>query len=86
MAYVWFVAYMWIGLLLSATAARLGAGGAPVTIVSVGGGAVLGYWQARHRIGRHRQGLTPPPRNFGLALCAWLAAIGVAMVVQRLTA
>ncbi len=82
-AYLWFVAYCWIGLLLSVAATRLtGTTSAVTTIVAVAGGGVLGWWQARHRLARYADPSTPPLARFGLALCAWLGLIGVALLVQ----
>jgi hypothetical protein len=81
-AYGWFVAYMWIGLLLSVAAQRITGVTSPlVLIAAVGGGCALGYWQARHRMLRHADPSTPPLRRTGLALVAWLGAIGIAMLV-----
>lgn len=82
MAYVWFVAYMWIGLLLSVMAERLAGSTSPyVLITAVGGGGALGYWQARHRLRRFADPATPPLRGFGLALCAWLGLIGIGILL-----
>lgn len=82
MAYVWFVAYMWTGLVLSVMVQRLTGTTSPyVLIMAVGGGGALGYWQARHRLRQHVQPPPPPLRGFGLALCAWLGAVGVAVLL-----
>lgn len=82
LAYVWFVAYMWIGLVLSVAAERITGVNSPyVLLTAVAGGCGVGFWQARHRLRRHAQPGTPPLRGFGLALCAWLAAIGLAMLL-----
>lgn len=81
-AYVWFVAYMWIGLVLSVAAERLTGVTSPyVLVTAVGGGALVGWWQARHRMRRHTEPGTPALRGFGLALCAWLGAIGGALLL-----
>ncbi|HUG84989.1 MAG TPA: hypothetical protein VMM13_10510 [Euzebya sp.] len=81
-AYAWFVAYMWIGLLLSVAGQRLTGVNSPyVLMAAVGGGGVLGYWQARHRLRRHADPSTPQLQRFGLGLCAWLGVIGAALLL-----
>ncbi|MEE8603094.1 hypothetical protein [Euzebya tangerina] len=87
-AYGWFVGYGWIGLVLSVAANRLiaepgeRASSPLVTIVAVAGGAALGYWQARHRLAVHENPETPPLRFFPLLVCAWLGAIGAALLIS----
>lgn len=81
-AYAWFMAYMWVGLLLSLAAQRLTGVTSPyVLLAAVGGGGVLGYWQARHRLRRHADPSAPALQHFGLGLCAWLGVIGVALLL-----
>lgn len=81
-AYGWFVGYLWIGLVLSVTATRLTGVGSPLTtIIAVGGGLVLGAWQARDRIRRHHRPEKPPPGHIGLSLGAWLAAVALAALL-----
>ncbi len=83
-AYVWFVAYGWIGLLLSAGAARLSTGSSTLSsVVAIGGGILLGAWQARHRLRRHRDPATPPLHRVGLALLGWVALVGLAVLLQQ---
>ncbi len=82
--YVWFLAYGWIGLLLSAAASRLSPGSSIAsTVVAMTGGIALGTWQARHRVRRHLEPATPAPSRFGLALLGWLALIAAAVALQQ---
>ncbi|CAN5142744.1 hypothetical protein BH23ACT9_BH23ACT9_18520 [soil metagenome] len=83
MAYVWFAAYTWVGMMLSVAGQRLTGVTSPyVVIAAVGGGGVLGWWQARHRLARHADPATPPLPRVGLALCAWLGLIGLAILAS----
>lgn len=81
MSYVWLTAYLWIGLILSTFATRLGRGGGLVTVACVGGGVALGIWQARHRLARHKGTAGRDLPRFGLALLVWVVAIAATMLV-----
>lgn len=81
-AYLWFTGYMWIGLVLSVTATRVTGVTSPLTTaVAIGGGVVLGAWQARHQIHRRSRPQTGPPRHIGLAMGLWLAAVTVTALI-----
>lgn len=83
MGYVWFVAYVWVGVMLAVGLRNLtGTGGIVTLVVAVGGGCVIGWWQAGHRIARHADPTTPPLPRFGLALAAWLAVTALALWVD----
>lgn len=83
MGYLWMVGYMWVGVLLAVGVGNItGADGPLVLVAGVGGGCVIGWWQARHRMDRHIDPSTPPLRWFGVALCAWLAAVGLAALAS----
>lgn len=80
-AYGWFVGYLWIGLLLSVTGERLTGRTSPLLLLTaIGGGGALGVWQGRHRARRHADPSTPPMRGVGVAIAAWLGAVGLAIV------
>ncbi len=82
MGYLWIIAYCWVGVLLAVGVRNLTAAEGPWTFLAgVGGGSLIGIWQARHRMDRHLDPTTPPLRWFGVALCAWLAAIGLAALL-----
>ncbi|WP_157965870.1 hypothetical protein [Euzebya rosea] len=81
--YLWFVAYMWVGLMIAVGVRNItGTNGPFVMVAAVGGGAVLGWWQAQHRMARHVDPDTPPMNRFGLALCAWLGVVGLALLLD----
>lgn len=81
--YAWMAAYLWIGLLLSVTGERLTGRTSPLLLLAaVGGGGMIGVWQARYRVRRHLDPATPPPRRMGLALMAWLAAIAATILLS----
>lgn len=83
MSYLWLVGYLWVGTMLAVGLQALTRVEGPYTLlVGAGGGAALGWWQARHRLAAVDDPARPPLRGFGLALLGWLAAIALALLLD----
>lgn len=82
-AYLWLIGYIWIGTMLAVGLQALFDASGPYTLLAgTGGGAVIGWWQSRHRLERVDDPDLAPLRGFGLALLAWLAAVGLALLLD----
>lgn len=76
--YAWFIAYVWVGVMIGVGAKNLSGVESPmVMITAVGGGCLVGWWQARHRMAKHLDPSTPPLPRFGWALLAWLGVVAL---------
>lgn len=82
MGYVWIVGFVWVGVLLAVGTRNLSGAESPwALVVGVGGGLLLGWTQARHRMARHLDRRNQPPRWFTAAIWTWLALTAAAATI-----